>query len=210
MFEVRLPAHEVLHLPTDPQTTISDVIRSIARGQNVDENQIACYHHRELILPFVKLQALRAAKIEVAFLGDRLEPRQPVMKAETRRRPSPAINCFINQRLVTFVIDTGASMSVLYTNQVSQCKVESRLDCSPTSQLCFAGADQGVLRTLGVVHDVELRIGSITTKQTFAIMPGVCQYGLLGMDWLCANNAVIDPVHNRMFIGTKVIQFNFW
>jgi hypothetical protein len=55
--------------------------------------------------------------------------------------------------------------------------------------------------------DVDVTVCGVTTYTSFAILEGSSLCGLLGIDWLTHNNALIDIVNDCIHLGDETIPF---
>jgi hypothetical protein len=55
--------------------------------------------------------------------------------------------------------------------------------------------------------DVNLTLGAYSTVASFAVFEWNSLYGLIGMDWLKQNKAILDIPNDCMIIGGESIPF---
>jgi predicted aspartyl protease len=118
-----------------------------------------------------------------------------------------AVRCIVNGYPVHLIVDTGASRSIMYENQTRLCKCRDRVDTSPEERITFSTIQDARAHSLGILRDVEMRLGTVCGHVTFIVMAGACRNGLLGIDWLDAHGALIDVAHDCMHVGNEVIPF---
>jgi predicted aspartyl protease len=113
----------------------------------------------------------------------------------------------VNGRPLRLILDTGASMSLIYTSQALACGIEGMIDRRPVCRIVFSAVDAQTRPSVGIIHAVPMSIGAWTSTAKFAVMDGDEQRGLLGIDWLLENAAVIDVVNDCMRVGDKIVYF---
>jgi hypothetical protein len=104
------------------------------------------------------------------------------------------------------VVDTGSSASLLYANHVTALGLDPLVDVAPECRLVFATV-AGDATSIGMIHDTELVIGDVVTRVSLAILSVEGAHGLLGIDWLAHNHAIIDTAKDCITIQGKSIEF---
>jgi hypothetical protein len=113
----------------------------------------------------------------------------------------------INGTPLPLIVDTGASVSLLYMNLVESCSLEYLIDKSQECQVALRGIGDNIQNAIGVIHSVQLSIGSISTFGTFAVLPQVAEFGLLGIDWMMENGAIFRVADDSMEVHGQIIKF---
>jgi hypothetical protein len=131
----------------------------------------------------------------------------PALAVQPHRARIRAIECHVNGTLLQMVVDTGASHTILYRNQVNGCGLSRRIDTNPAYSVSFTTVQGRKISSLGVIHNVEMIMGTARSSHQCVILDGAGSHGLLGMDWLNANCALIDVGHDCLRIGLSVIPF---
>jgi hypothetical protein len=105
------------------------------------------------------------------------------------------------------LIDTGASISILYRSQVQFLGMESQVCQSEDFQVSFLHAGGGIASSIGLLPNVSVIVGNTETTASFQVLESSCQYGLLGMDWLLSHDVVINIRDQCMNLANEKIQF---
>jgi hypothetical protein len=152
----------------------------------------------------------------------RIDPRQQAaIYAQIRRdrvqenlRQAPSIRlgrnircvvCKVQGKTLRMIVDTGASLSVLYMNQVELCSVAYLID--RRCQVVLMGIADAQSRAVGVIHALEIDVGGAKTRGSFAVLEGSNVNGILGIDWLSQNGAMIDTAGDSMVLKGKKVKF---
>jgi hypothetical protein len=193
----RLPSGERWQLSFGNGATISDLIKRVAEFLSIREEQICCLVDGWVIFPFVNLTQL--PMVEIQFLPD-----------VAAKVPPPRVRGIVakvNGAQLSMIVDTGATTSIIYSAQALACGIEWMIDTRRCVRYDFTGADGVLFKTIGVIHALEISFGGLTTHLRVAVVDGDITAGLLGMDWLRANEAIIDVVNDCMYVGTLCISF---
>jgi hypothetical protein len=105
------------------------------------------------------------------------------------------------------IVDTGASLSLLYSNQVEVCSVGYLIDRREPFRVTLTGIADVASQAVGVIHSLEIDVGGVKTHGSFAVLEGAQVNGILGIDWLTLNHAMIDVADDSMVIQGKRIGF---
>jgi hypothetical protein len=218
LWRVRLPNNEVFKLQNVQNMTVNDVIECISKEKGIPKESIACYHDNQLLLPFVKVNAFDGIDAHYSSFGCRSTVNEPwIWKQRSSPATAPgmqarrtcirAIECSVNRTRLQMVVDTGASHSILYTSQVNECKLGGGIDTNPADLVNFTIVQGTTVKSLGIMRNVPLIIGGISTSHHFVVLDGVSPHGLLGIDWLQENGVLIDIGADCLRIGAEVIPF---
>jgi hypothetical protein len=213
MLRVHLPDDETITLISDPQMTVEDLISQIADKKWVSKKAISCYSSGELLLPFVHLKGRNDIKI---YFNTESEPKANKQRSHSpllgmRRVTKCGIECKVNGKRLYMILDTGASISILYRNQVQFLGMESQVCQSEEFHISFSTVGGGIASSIGRLSSLALIVGNTETKASFAVLETSCHYGLLGMDWLLSNDVVINFCDQCMNFENDKIQFqDFW
>jgi hypothetical protein len=112
--------------------------------------------------------------------------------------------CQVHGKTLRMIVDTGASLSVLYMNQVEAVSAAYLID--RREELCVTLEGVGAsVKAAGVIHSLQVRIGEVSTFIPFAVLdqPGI--HGLLGIDWLRQAKATIRVESDTIEIGGCMI-----
>jgi hypothetical protein len=223
MTRIRLLGNDSFTISLHREMTIAGLIRDVAARKHVDGDSIACYQHGQLLLPFVKIQRLQ--EVEICFDNELYSKLRLNLAFKSDGDPSPScpsgrlfsirmagyntcgITCTVNGAQTKMIVDTGASMSILSASFVLATDLYQRIDYGNKWQLPFATAGGAFTWSLGILHEVPIVVGTTETKQRFVILDSGCENGLLGIDWLLANSAVIDVLNDCMYVGNQKIEF---
>jgi hypothetical protein len=104
------------------------------------------------------------------------------------------------------IVDTGASLSLLYMNQVELCSVAYLIDRRRECRVVLTGIAEAAHQAVGIIHSLEIIIGGVTTRGSFAVLDGANVTGILGIDWLTQNRAMIDVADDSMLIQGRRIK----
>ena len=92
----------------------------------------------------------------------------------------PRVTLTVADKLIDFLIDTGATYSVVNT------KVAQK-----TSQSIPVTGVSGEGQNCSFIQPLECQLGDLTLKHSFLYMPAACPIPLLGRDLLCKLNAQV-------------------
>jgi hypothetical protein len=196
---------------------VSDLIKDISITRGVPEQSICCLTCGEVVLPFVKVRCLSNIKVRFARDGD-VRPRIPCVLRSVRqdqlrrgrRKFAHRIRVVLTQvngTALPMIVDTGASMSVIYSLHALQCGVDWMIDSRPSTRIVFSGVQGTSDPAVGIIQALRITIGNLVTYISVAVIDGDFAAGLLGIDWMHANDVVIDIVNDCMHVGAEVIQF---
>jgi hypothetical protein len=130
-----------------------------------------------------------------------------VLKGSLRiGRKTRCIIGHINGVPFPLIVDTGASVSLLFMNHVESCSVGFLVDKSQECQIRLRGIGDNLQTAIGVIHSVELTIESISTFSTFAVMSQVTEFALLGIDWMMENEVIFRPADDSMEVYGHIIK----
>jgi hypothetical protein len=199
---VRLPGGERRELWFVSGATISDVIKHVSGILGVGEELICCLMDGRVILPFVNVAYL--PMVEIRFVSE-IE----VKISPTPRNPGRVRGVVANVMgaALPMIIDTGAVMSAIYSAQALACGIEWMIDTRPCHRSRFVGVEGVPCRRVGIIHALQITFGGLTTHLKVAVIDGDALAGLLGIDWLHANEAIIDLVNDCMYVGSLRIPF---
>jgi hypothetical protein len=141
------------------------------------------------------LQRIRQAQVN--------QNRQQANAMHPRRldRKIRCLVCKVHGRSLRMIVDTGASLSLLYMNQVECISVAYLIDRSEECRVSLTGVGESVHQAIGVIHSLKVEVGSVVTFVAFAILEQSAVHGLLGIDWLRQANATIRVVEDTIEIG---------
>jgi len=205
---------------------VRDLIRKVSREQGVAEEEICCLSEGKIVLPFVRLRHL--ARVEVRFArkaqcrsGD--EPavrRSHGQGASGSRRHEPsnfvgirrsprvrAVVARVNGEPLRFVVDTGAAVTLIYASQALKCGVADMIDRRRCCCPLIVGAGGDARTAVGTIRALELDIGGVKTRANAVVMDEDFDTGLIGIDWLDANRAVLDIAGDCMHVAGGTIHF---
>jgi hypothetical protein len=111
----------------------------------------------------------------------------------------------VHGKTLRMIVDTGASVSLLYMNQVQLCSVSYLIN--EHERIVLSGIADTASPSLGVIHALEVDVGGVSTRGTFVVLAGAQVNGILGIDWLTQNRAMIDVAGDAMQIGGKRVPF---
>jgi hypothetical protein len=210
---VNLPGNEFYSLNNGQNMTINDVIKRISTEKKIAKEFIACYHNNQLLLPFVKVGDFNAIDVQYSPGVRPSEKRSgPAVQLQLQPQPQPqarirAIECCVNGTMIQMVVDTGASHSIMYANQVNACGLYGRIDTNRAARVNFTTVQGRQITSLGTIHNVAMNMSGVHSTHHFVVLDGCFSHGLLGMDWLNSNRALIDVGNDCLRIGTGVIPF---
>jgi hypothetical protein len=217
--------------------SIDELIATIADFIKIPARSINCWFKGQFIVPFAFIRLLETGTFEIRFNEDNLtytdlarlskwKPRPPdpgpnpqdgrqLMRIppSVSRLPvsnpvsAPYILCHICAVPLKMLIDTGASVSVLYKNHTAFLGIDDKIDTSPASQLSFRAVDSLTKPSVGIIPLLEVIVEGTKTETQFVIFQGECDSGLLGMDWLRRNGGVLDIPNNCLYLGGQVVPF---
>jgi hypothetical protein len=113
----------------------------------------------------------------------------------------------IRGKHLRMIVDTGASVSLLYTHHTDLCCVNYLIDRREECQILLSGVGDSLNQTIGMIHFVEIFIGDVKTTGSFAVVDKPDTMGLLGIDWLTRNKATIRIVEDEIEVGGTTFKF---
>jgi predicted aspartyl protease len=203
----------VISLPFDASTTVAGLAKMIAVRLNVSANSVFYYSGDNLIFPNVRI--INAAERDMLSAVCPWDPRVSTSSwARPQQDIAPVTNyvqslmCKIGKAVIRMIIDTGASSCVLYANHIREAELEDFVDRNPSCHFVFDMANGTTMTSMGIIHSTDVRIGRIQTISRFVILPNTKTSGLLGIDWLKQNNALIDPANHRIRLQGQAIPLD--
>ena len=113
----------------------------------------------------------------------------PKVNAAIPKRMTPAYaSGSIEKNIITFIIDTGAGLSLL--SQVLLDRFGWSIDEPTTTTVVVADGGEAV--TLGIVRDVPVTFGNCTITIDMVVTQSTSYDVILGVDWLKKANALLD------------------
>jgi hypothetical protein len=146
-------------------------------------------------------------RIQHAQVQENLHRAQALNGQHRLGRQVRTVLCRIRGKSIRMIVDTGASVSLLYLSQVKFCSaahlIDQRVECRPE----LVGIGQHVSGVVGVIHALDVAVGPVKTIGAFAVVDKPGELGLLGIDWLNSVNATIRVADDSMEIHGHVIRF---
>jgi hypothetical protein len=146
-------------------------------------------------------------RIRQAQIDENLRQAQQMNREHRIGQRTRTILCKIHGKTLRMLVDTGASVSILYMNQVELCSVRYLVDEREPCKIHLVGVGGTKHQAIGVIHSLEIMVGDVKTFGTVAVLDQSEVAGLLGIDWLRQNNAIIRVTDDTMEIDGKVVQF---
>ena len=112
------------------------------------------------------------------------------------------INGVIGHSSITFLLDSGAALSVIRLN-ILPTEFQDKITKATAAPV---GASGTPLDVIGQVQ-MLVRIGSHQSEQVFTVVKMLTVDCLLGVDYLTANEVIIDYKHNHVTIRGHIIPF---
>jgi hypothetical protein len=128
---------------------------------------------------------------------------------ETHRKAylgCPSLFCVIGNAVIPMIIDTGSSVSFLYSNHVNQGELERHIDGRSGCHPIFHTVTHPTLPALGVIHSIDVLVHGIQTTAQFIVLSSMAVSGILGIDWLKRYHARIDPRKGLITISGETFQ----
>jgi hypothetical protein len=91
-------------------------------------------------------------------------------------------------------------------NQVELCSVTYLIDRRDQCRILLTGIANATNRAVGIIHSLEIDVGGVSTRGSFAVLEGASVTGILGIDWLTHNHAMIDVADDSMLIQGRRIK----
>jgi predicted aspartyl protease len=232
---VELPGDTFLLLTVSKDATIADVCTEVAPCIDSEVCDLVCMSGTQLLLPIAVVGLLADREIYISRISDPpRHPRRPSQvdveqqeailerirqkriadNQEAARRfnvtsRSPGVRrltCHINGMSQQMIVDTGSSASFIYANQVTALGLTDLVDSAPRYRQTFSTVTGGT-KTIGIIHHIQLAVGDVVTIVSLAVLPGEMTNGLLGIDWLTQNQAIINTAKDCIIIRGKSINF---
>jgi hypothetical protein len=118
-----------------------------------------------------------------------------------------AVICKVHGKTLRMIVDTGASVSVLYRNHVELCSVSYLINEHELCRIELTGISDTRSRAVGVIHALEVQVGGVSTRGSFVVLAGAQVNGILGIDWLTQNRAMIDVAGDAMQLPGRRVPF---
>lgn len=213
-----LPDGTTITVPFDQMTTVKVLVEKVAPAFKIDPDYVTCYLKGNILLPFVKIKNVADEALLLCFpYKSNSEPGIVKNGASTRvparQKPSKTpsfckrIPCVIGNAVIPMVIDTGSSVSLLYSNHVSQAALEQFVDLSSSCHPRLRTPTNDTTPANGVIHSVEVVVNGVRTTAQFIVLPSKCPWGILGIDWLKKHDARIDVRKGILTIGGEKVPF---
>jgi hypothetical protein len=232
---VDLPGGNFVLLTVSNDATIADVCAEVAVIIDSEHCDLVCTSGSQLLLPVAVVGLLVDRQLHISRISDppredwrlesvdvkqqqaileRIRQKRIAENQEAARRlnlaaHSPGIRmliCRISGISIRMIVDTGSSASILYANHVTTLGLNRLVDVAPECRLMFATVAADAT-SIGMIHNTELVVGDVVTRVSLAILPGEGAHGLLGIDWLAHNHAIINTAKSCITIQGKSIQF---
>jgi hypothetical protein len=91
----------------------------------------------------------------------------------------------------TVIIDSGCSGFMMCQGAVRQCNLISRIDRQGAEQRCFRVANGAVIMPLGIIRDVTVTVGDLTTVMDATVCAAETTGILLGVKFLAQVDGVL-------------------
>jgi hypothetical protein len=118
-----------------------------------------------------------------------------------------AVICRVHGKTLRRIVDRGASVSVLYMNHVKLCSVAYLLDQHGHSRIVLNGIADTSSRAAGLIHALEVEVAGVSTRGSFVVLDGAHVTGILGLDWMKQNRAMIDVAGDAMQLPGHRVPF---
>jgi hypothetical protein len=140
--------------------------------------------------------------------------REDRIRENLSQAPSPSIGvkiraiiCKVHGKTLRMIVDTGASISVLYMNHVELCSVGYLINDHELCRPVLTGIADATSRAVGVIHALEVDVGGVSTRGTFVVLAGAQINGIIGIDWMTQNRAMIDVAGDAMQLPGLRVPF---
>ena len=116
---------------------------------------------------------------------------------------SYVLSCSIGGHIVSFLVDTGAGVSLLNKDMWDRLKSKEDL-IVPAASHRLVGVDGAPLNILGSAI-IPITISGMTFKHKFVIAERITADAILGLDFLEANNCVLNLAEGKITIANRSV-----
>lgn len=116
------------------------------------------------------------------------------------------INVTICGKTYKALIDTGASVNIIYKNVIDDCGISDLIDVENVYQI---HGIHGLTSTIGTIWSLDVEYNNHVIPDMFFVMEKQNEYDLiLGLPCLFANGIVINFNRQTITIGDAEVKFN--
>lgn len=134
---------------------------------------------------------------QVRWGGNRATPQLRRIKAASMMDQSLVVDARVNDKMVRFIVDTGAAVSAIRSDMVD-------LHESERLQAAAVNADGTEIPIRGQIP-LRVTMGTFDADHTFIVLDDLQAEGLLGYDFIKDNNIVVDIPGQQLKRGERVI-----
>jgi hypothetical protein len=146
-------------------------------------------------------------RIQKAQIQENFRRAQALNGNHSLGRQVRTILCRIHGKNIRMIVDTGASLSILYLSHVQFCSATYLIDTRDEYRPTLVGIGDHANEVVGVIHGLEVAIGCVKTRCGFAVLDKPGEFGLLGLDWLNSVQATIRVWDDSIDIQGTVFKF---